>query len=169
MARNIGGRSKRNSGSGKALRRKESISRMRMFLRHSPEHIVGHAARRRIAPDTFPLLECADLPGSGIRRTDAVRAPRRYAPWARPHPTFVPFYRIARAQKSGFTIPDAPLRRSDRMPSSGSVRQTSGQPGHKGGSSEDFFPANLSNSHQSLIGLRGRRSHVFVAVAVRSR
>ena len=75
MARNIGARPNRDS------ERKESISCM--FLRHSAENIVSHAACRRIAPDTFPLLECADLPGSGIRRTDAVRAPRRYAPWAR--------------------------------------------------------------------------------------
>ena len=111
--------------------KREHLPHARMFLRHSPEHIVGHAARRRIAPDTFPLLECADLPGSGIRRTPCARhvgTLRGHGP-----PSLAPFSRIARAQKSGFTIPDAPLRRSDRMPSSGSVRQTSGQPGHKGG------------------------------------
>ena len=48
---------------------------------------------------------------------------------------------IASAQKRGFTIPDVPLYRSDRMPSSGPVRQT----GRKAGMGWDlggrrFFP-----------------------------
>ena len=148
-----------------------------MFLRHSAENIAGHAAARvEIGPDTFPLLGCADLlfcpphRATALHRvwdsldtTTCARAPRKCASsWART--CFSLFSHRPRTKERFHNSGRATLAiGSDAIIRLNSVRQTrSRQAGRQEGI---FFPANLSNSHQSLIGLRGRHSHVFVVAS----
>ena len=149
-----------------------------LFLRHSAENILGHAAARgEIGPDTFPLLGCADLlfcpphRATALHRvwesldtTTCARAPRKCASsWARTLASR--FSRMASPAHKREVSQFRTCHSCDRIGCHHQAQLSQANKKQAGRQEGIFFPANLSNSHQSLIGLRGRHSHVFVVAS----
>ena len=134
-----------------------------LFLRHSAENILGHAAARgEIGPDTFPLLGCADLlfcpphRATALHRvwdsldtTTCARAPRKCASsWART--CFSLFSHRPRTKERFHNSGRATLAiGSDAIIRLNSVRQTrSRQAGRQAG--RHLFPCQLEQFPSEL-------------------
>ena len=127
---------------------------------------MGHAARGEIGPTHFHFWNVQIY--SSVRRivplglTGPTCAPRKYASWARSH--------LASPAHKREVSQFRTCHSCDRIGCHHQAQsgKQAGRPAWDGGDGTweegDFFLANFSNPHQSLIGLRGRRSDVFVVV-----